>query len=134
MARHKTMAIKPEKPKVEEPKAEDKIKTEEAIKTPKPEKPKVEEPKNEMEFWRQHFAKQPKVRIMIPREKTDPVGAYETVQINGYTFQIIKGEYVDVPEQIAQIIMESQQQTEQAIANALKKIPEDERMIFDNSK
>jgi len=95
---------------------------------------KIAEPKNEVEKWKLHFAKQPKKSIMIPREKSDPVGAYETVQINGYTFQITKGVYVEVPEQIAQIIMDSQQQTEQAIANALKKIPEDERMVFDNTK
>lgn len=121
-------------PKAGEPEIKNKTKNQGEPKAPKEDKqPKAGEPINEMERWRQHFAKQPKVRIMIPREKTDPVGAFETVQINGYTFRIIKGEYVEVPEQIAQIIMDSQQQTEQAIANALKKIPEDERMVFDNS-
>jgi hypothetical protein len=117
---------KVDKPTVVKPQADETKNKQEEI--------KIEEPKNEMEKWKLHFAKQPKKSIMIPREKSDPVGAYETVQINGYTFQITKGVYVEVPEQIAQIIMESQQQTEQAIATALKKIPEDERMVFDNTK
>lgn len=126
------MARTAKQPEVKEPEAEEikEIKKEDT-------KTEVKEPKVEVlskfERTKRALAAQPKVRIMIPREKNDPIGAFETVQINGYTFQIIKGEYVEVPEQIATIIMESQQQTEQAIARALKRIPDDERMVFDNS-
>jgi hypothetical protein len=129
------MAKTAKQPEVKEPEAEEikETKTEPAFKAPKPEVKEPEEVLTKTERIKRALAKQPKVRIMIPREKNDPVGASETVQINGYTIQIMKGEYVEVPEQIAKIIMDSQQQTEQAIARALKRIPDDERMVFDNS-
>lgn len=90
--------------------------------------------KTKLQRTKEALAKQPKVRIIIPREKGETEGAYETVQINGYLFQIKKGVYVEVPEQVAQIIMESQQQTEEAIAKALRGAPDGERMEFDNSQ
>jgi hypothetical protein len=60
---------------------------------------------------------QPKVAIMIPLTPGEVSGSTESVILNGYRTNIRKGEYVYVPEQIARVIMESQQQTEQAIQN-----------------
>ena len=76
---------------------------------------------------------QPKVKIIIPKEESESEDAYETVQINGYTWQIKKGGYVSVPKQVADIIMESQQQTAEAYAKAAQKMADEERPEFDNS-
>lgn len=51
------------------------------------------------------LAKFPKVRVRLPQT---PNGQSqlpdETVQINGYTFQIKRGEWVNVPEPVAVIL------------------------------
>jgi hypothetical protein len=60
---------------------------------------------------------QPKVPIMIPLSPGEVSGSTESVILNGHRVNIRKGEYVHVPEQVARVIMESQQQTEQAIRN-----------------
>lgn len=60
---------------------------------------------------------QPKVSIMIPLIGGETVGSTESVILNGYRLNIRKGEYVMVPEQVARVIMESQNQTAQAIDN-----------------
>jgi hypothetical protein len=60
---------------------------------------------------------QPKVAIMIPLSPGEVSGSTESVILNGHRVNIRKGEYVYVPEQVARVIMESQQQTEQAIQN-----------------
>jgi hypothetical protein len=69
------------------------------------------------ERMRQHLEKQPKVPIMIPLTPGEVAGSTETVILNGHRLNIRKGEYVHVPEQVARVIMESQQQTAQAIDN-----------------
>lgn len=90
--------------------------------------------KTDQEIIKEKLSNQPKVRIIIPREKGESEGSYETVQINGYTLQIKKGVYVDVPQQVADIIMESLDQTERALAEASKRVSEDARMVFDNAQ
>lgn len=102
-------------------------------KNPKKEKQIAERPKTDQEIIKEKLSKQPKVRIIIPRDKGESEGSYETVQINGYTLQIMKGVYVDVPQQVAEIIMESLNQTERALSEASKRVPDDERMVFDNA-
>jgi hypothetical protein len=69
------------------------------------------------ERMRLHLEKQPKVAIMIPLGQGEAAGSSESVILNGYRLNIRKGEYVHVPEQVARVIMESQQQTQQAIEN-----------------
>ena len=69
------------------------------------------------ERMRLHLEKQPKVAIMIPLTPGEVTGSTESVILNGHRLNIRKGEYVYVPEQVARVIMESQQQTEQAIRN-----------------
>ncbi len=60
---------------------------------------------------------QPKITIMIPLGLGEPRGATHPVQLNGYRLNIRKGVYVDVPLQIAKVVMESQQLTEEALNN-----------------
>jgi hypothetical protein len=69
------------------------------------------------ERMRLQLEKQPKVAIMIPLSQGEVAGSTESVILNGYRLNIRKGEYVHVPEQVARVIMESQQQTAQAIEN-----------------
>jgi hypothetical protein len=69
------------------------------------------------ERMRLHLEAQPTVAIMIPLLAGEAAGSSESVILNGYRLNIRKGEYVHVPEQVARVIMESQQQTAQAIEN-----------------
>lgn len=63
---------------------------------------------------------QPKVRIMIPRQGKEKMGTTESVVLNGYRLNIVKGVYVLVPKPVADVIMKSQNQTEDAL-NAPKR-------------
>jgi len=68
---------------------------------------------------RVHLAKQPKIRILIPVEGKEKPGMTVPVTINGYRLNIAKGVYVEVPEQVADMIMKSQKQTVEALNNPL---------------
>lgn len=72
------------------------------------------------EKMKEHLAKQPKVKILIPLESKEKIGATESVILNGYRVNILKGVYVEVPEQVAEVIMDSQKQTRKALDHALK--------------
>jgi len=58
-----------------------------------------------------HLAKQPKVTILIPLGKDEKPGTTTPVTLNGYRLNIQHGQYVEVPKQVARIIMKSQKQT-----------------------
>lgn len=90
-------------------------------------------PKTKSEIMKEALAKQPKVSIYIPLEKGESKNAVETVILNGYRLNIKKGVYVEVPKQVADIIKDSYQQTLNAQENALKNVPESERLVLDNS-
>jgi len=94
----------------------------------------VVRPLTKKEIIKAKLASQPKVRIIIPKEKNESEGAFETVQINGYTLQIKKGVYVEVPQQVADIIMESNKQINDALETAARKLSDDLRPEFDNLK
>jgi len=87
------------------------------------------------EIMREKLLAQPKVRFMIPldssKEKPGNVvwrkdrngkpyqeaigeGAYETVQINGFKYLVPKGVFVDIPQQVAEILSEGYRLTSQA--------------------
>ena len=51
------------------------------------------------------FEKQPKVIMNIPLREGEKAGqAYETVQVNGYRLQILKGRSVSLPAGVAEIL------------------------------
>lgn len=54
----------------------------------------------------ERLAKQPKIRFMIPLQPNEKEGAFETVQINGYRLVIKKNVFVDLPEQVVDILSE----------------------------
>jgi len=60
--------------------------------------------------------KQPKTRIIVMRGIREDSSIKQSVTLNGYRLDFPKQVYIEVPEQIAKIIMESQEQTDQAIA------------------
>lgn len=63
---------------------------------------------------KESLEKQPKVRMMIPLEGGEKIGVTIPVTINGHRVNVPKGVYVNVPEQIADMLMESFNQTELA--------------------
>lgn len=60
------------------------------------------EQKSVQDAMREHLHKQRRVRIRIPKEQGE-----QTVQINGYTVQIMAGVAVEVPEQIAEVLQDA---------------------------
>ena len=45
-----------------------------------------------------------KVRVKVPIDKQNEKDLYVTAQINGYTYQIKRGEYVELPEPVVQLL------------------------------
>lgn len=101
---------------------------------------------------REVLEKQPKVRILLPlegKEKRGVVrevmvrgrkeqvyvsGSVETVQLNGYKILIPKGVYMDVPQQVADVLNESMKITQNAGAEFLadRLDPATGRQVSDN--
>jgi len=97
---------------------------------------KIEKEKylSKREIMRVHLMNQPRVRILVPlgsKEKVGVInlvhnketkreeqvyvsGAYLPVQLNGFKWLIAKGKYQSVPEDIADVISESLNQTTEA--------------------
>jgi hypothetical protein len=70
------------------------------------------------ERMKANLESQPKVRIMINLEGKEVRGkSVETVILNGYRLNIPKGVYVDVPQQVADVIANYQSATEDALHN-----------------
>ena len=67
---------------------------------------------------------QSKISIMIPLEGDKP-GATFPVTLNGLRMNILKGMYVPVPKQVGEVIMESQNQTQEALAGPMRTLAHD---------
>lgn len=61
---------------------------------------------------------QPKVRIMIPKPESEKGYFPHSVTINGYRLDLPKNVYLDVPEQVADMVLNAQKQTQEAYDNA----------------
>ena len=66
-------------------------------------------------IMKQKLAKQKRVSILIPLGAKEKAGTTTPVTLNGYRLNIMHGTYVEVPEQVAKIIMTSQNQTMTAL-------------------
>lgn len=117
----------------------EKITTLNAPPNPQEEKRIEQEHLSKADHMRNVLAKQGKVKILVPLEgketkgvvdwvynsKTDRDeqvhrgGAIQPVTLNGYQYLVPKGVYVEVPEQIAQVIQDKYQQTSEAGSNLL---------------
>src|SRR5262245_60366750 len=56
------------------------------------------------EMMRQKLAAEPKVRILIPLANGEKPGVTQSVILNGYAMYIRKGDYVNVPESVAEVL------------------------------
>ena len=56
---------------------------------------------------KEKLAKQPKVSIYIPLDPGERPGAYRSVTINGYRFEIKKNVMVEVPRAVAKLIQDA---------------------------
>lgn len=61
------------------------------------------------------LAAQPKVRMMIPLDPGERAGAYRTVIINGYRFDVKKNVMVDLPEAVASLLADSYRITSEVL-------------------
>ena len=99
--------------------SDDEVKDEDKVVAPGVEEERVSVG-SKAERMKSKLAKQPKVRVLIQAEEGDKRGSTISVILNGYRLNIQKGVYVDVPEQIADVIMKSQKQTIMALDHSLK--------------
>ena len=76
-------------------------------------------PGSKAEAMKRHLLHQPKVKMFIPRPPNENKNILQSVTLNGYRLDLPKNAYIFVPEQIAEVLMESLQQTEQGLAQNL---------------
>lgn len=95
-------------PETEEVEAEPEIVPEPSAPEAITEKKVAEELKTDIQRMKEHLAKQRKVSIMIPLEQGMSLETAEkvpfVVSINGYRLSIRRGVFVEVPEQVADMI------------------------------
>ena len=85
-----------------------KEKAEEKVEKKETRKQQIEEAvKSDVQIMKEALDKQPKVSFMIPLSEGENEGAYETVCLNGYSMKIKKGEMVELPKQVAEILADS---------------------------
>ena len=64
---------------------------------------------------KQALLSQSKVRVMIPVDSGSSPDVPFSVTLNGYRLDLPRNQYIDVPEQVAEVIMNSHSQTNQAL-------------------
>lgn len=67
------------------------------------------------ETMKKALLKQPKVKIIVPKADGEDPTVRLSVNLNGYRLDFPKNTYLDVPEQIADVIIASQKQQTQAL-------------------
>jgi hypothetical protein len=72
------------------------------------------------EIMKEALSKQPKVRILIPLMPDEKFGVTESVILNGYRLNITKGVYVNVPEQVAQVIVNKMEAERKILVHPLR--------------
>jgi len=117
-------------------KAVEKVKTLEEVESPTEKKAFEQQWLSKAMIMKKRLEEQPKVRFLLPLEGSEKQGvvewrtgkngekyqyvvsgSVETVQLNGYKYFIPKGVFVDIPEQIAQVLSESYKLTAAAGSN-----------------
>lgn len=69
---------------------------------------------SKVDAMKENLSKQPLVTMYVPLVGGEKIGATIPVTLNGYRVNIPKGVYVDVPQQIADLLKDHLQQTEEA--------------------
>lgn len=73
------------------------------------------EPGSKAETMKKHLLSQPRVRIIVQRNQGENKTILFSVCLNAYRLDFPKQVYLNLPEQVADLIMDSQEQTEAAI-------------------
>jgi hypothetical protein len=115
----------------------EKVPTIEEKPSPSEEKQTNQKWKSKAEIMRDKLENQPKVRFFLPltgeekpgivrevmvngrKEQVVVGGAVEVVQLNGFKTFVPKGKFVDIPQQVADVLSESMMSTQQAGADLL---------------
>lgn len=71
------------------------------------------------ETMKKALLKQPRVRVLVPRAPGEHKSVLMTVNLNGYRLDFQKNTYVEMPRQVADVIMNSQEQTDRALQTSL---------------
>jgi hypothetical protein len=74
------------------------------------------QPGGKAAIMKKQLLAQPKVTLFVPRHEGEDPSIKLSVNINGYRLDLPKQTYLEVPQQVAEIIKESLGQTEAAIA------------------
>jgi len=61
------------------------------------------------------LSREPKVKMMIPLDPGEKAGAYRTVSINGYRFDVRKNTMIDLPQSVAQLIADAYRITSETL-------------------
>jgi Fe-S cluster assembly scaffold protein SufB len=77
----------------------------------------IEAHKGKAQKMKESLQKQPKVRVFMPLEGKEKPGTQFPVTLNGYRVNVPKGVYVEIPQQVADVIMDSLNQTVEAEHN-----------------
>ena len=83
-------------------------------------------PGSKAELMKERLLKQDKVRVYIPRQNNEGRNVKLSVNLNGYRLDLPKQTYVEVPKQVAEVIIESQRQTDDAIER-MQILPESDK-------
>jgi len=75
------------------------------------------------EAMKKNLLSQKKIRMLIPAEAGSDQKVPMSVTLNGYRLDLPKNVYIDVPEQVAEIILSSQKQTDAALSQFKFKEP-----------
>lgn len=70
------------------------------------------------------YCSQPTFKLFIPLSPDEKFGSLATPQVNGLKVGIYKGAYVDVPQSLAEIVMESLNQTQRATTDVQLRNPD----------
>lgn len=74
-------------------------------------------PGSKAEKMKKNLLGQTTVRVIVPRQQNEAPGIPLSVNLDGYRLDFPKQRYIDVPQQIAEVIMDSLSQTEAAFEN-----------------
>jgi len=78
---------------------------------------------------KEFLSKQPKVLVSIHLESGEPIGATQSVNLNGYRLNIKKGVTVSVPKQVAEVLQEARHATLLAVEENPQKLKGTEREL-----
>ena len=73
------------------------------------------QPGSKAAIMKEKLLQQDRVRIIIPRSANEDPKIKLSVNLNGYRLDLPKQVYLELPQQIAEVIMDSQHQTEEAL-------------------